>query len=324
MLLQEAIKRIQDQAINFGMRLKDDGRRKQNAVWRNNTQEISSNSHAYFGIIREGEATSQSYSDLSLAFFPNYEDETKLLMALVVGSEGFRNDYEIAIQPGLRRSFLKLLPDNNHITFCKRLFTDTTNLADFKTDGYSLDRYLQFLLIGVEVDINKGSDWDVINGWIARYAQIRGWDNTQAYKRLITKAINKARVPEEDNRLSELEKILFKRKYVVIEGAPGVGKTHSASQVAKKFDKVFFTQFHAGTTYGDFVYGILPRLESETVIYDHKEGILLNAMNYAQSHSDKLVLLIIDEINRANLASVLGEVFYLFEPKRDLAPEYEI
>ncbi len=42
------------------MRLKDDGRRKQNAVWRNNTQEISNNSHANFGIIREGEATSQS------------------------------------------------------------------------------------------------------------------------------------------------------------------------------------------------------------------------------------------------------------------------
>lgn len=194
--LEEAIKDIKEQAGLFGMRLTDEGRKKQNAVWRNNTQDISSSSNAYFGIIREGEPTSQSYSDLCLVFFPSYDKPTKLLMSLAVGSEGFRNDYELAIQPGLRRSFIKLLPLNNHITFCKRLFSDTTNPADFNRDGFSLDRYLQYLLAGVVVDIDCKEDWNIIVGWIARYAQIRGWDGTQSLKKSISNAITKARVEE--------------------------------------------------------------------------------------------------------------------------------
>ena len=326
MELNESIDQIKKQAEEFGMRLKDEARSKQNAVWRNNTKEISEYSHSYFGFIREGEASSQSYSDISLVFFPNYENPSQLLMSLAVGTEGFKNDYELALQPGLRRSFFKLLPLDNHISFCKRLFSDISNRADFVQDGFSIDKYLQYLLIGVVVNINDKSDWDIINGWLARYAQIRGWDSNKKIKNAVSKAIDKARVKEINNTEIEIERILTERKYVVIEGAPGVGKTHTASKIANKFDKIFFTQFHACTTYGDFVYGILPRLKSNEVIYDPHEGILLEAMKYAskEENKNKKVLLIIDEINRANLASVLGEVFYLFEPKREIGANYEI
>ncbi len=326
MELKTAIEHIKEKATKLGMRLEDKSSRlKKNAVWRNNTSEISSDSNSYFGIIREGEPSSQSYSDLCLVFFPSYEYPSKLLMALGVGSEGFRNDYELAIKPGLRRSFLKLLPyDEKYITFCKRQFSDTTNRVDFANDGFSLDRYLQFLLVGVVVDIDCPKDWDIIYGWIARYAQIRGWDNTKPLKAEVDKAIAKARVERLVNHQDELESLLTERKYVVIEGAPGVGKTYTATQIAKKFDKVFFTQFHAGTTYGDFVYGILPRLKSENVVYEPNEGVLLQAMKFADDNPNAKVLLIIDEINRANLGSVLGEVFYLFEPKREIAPDFKI
>ena len=206
MELNESIDQIKKQAEEFGMRLKDEARSKQNAVWRNNTKEISEYSHSYFGFIREGEASSQSYSDISLVFFPNYENPSQLLMSLAVGTEGFKNDYELALQPGLRRSFFKLLPLDNHISFCKRLFSDISNRADFVQDGFSIDKYLQYLLIGVVVNINDKSDWDIINGWLARYAQIRGWDSNKKIKNAVSKAIDKARVKEINNNEIEIER----------------------------------------------------------------------------------------------------------------------
>ena len=79
---------------------------------------------------------------------------------------------------------------------------------------------------------------------------------------------------------------------------------------------MFFTQFHAETTFSDFVYGIFPKVESEKVEYELKYGELCEAIKYASENPQDKTLLIIDEINRTNLANVLGPVFYLFEPKR--------
>ena len=83
---------------------------------------------------------------------------------------------------------------------------------------------------------------------------------------------------------------------------------------------MFFTQFHAETTFSDFVYGIFPKVESEKVEYELKYGELCEAVKYASENPRDEILLIIDEINRANLANVLGSVFYLFESKRISSP----
>lgn len=78
-------------------------------------------------------------------------------------------------------------------------------------------------------------------------------------------------------------------------------------------DHSVFTQFHAETSYSDFVWGIRPRLGRDDVAYEKTEGPLHRAICLARDHPQSPVLLIIDEINRANLATVLGPVFYLFE-----------
>ena len=111
------------------------------------------------------------------------------------------------------------------------------------------------------------------------------------------------------------------KKYVVLQGAPGCGKTRMALEIAKKYfakENVFFTQFHAETTYSDFVYGIKPVLSGQNVAYQGEKGILIQAIEKATAVKGKegkegRVLLILDEFNRANLANVLGPVFYLFE-----------
>ena len=67
---------------------------------------------AYFGCINEGEDVSGAYSDLSVVIFPSNEAEyinDRWIIALGVGSLGFKNDYNIVSLPGTRRLFMKYL-----------------------------------------------------------------------------------------------------------------------------------------------------------------------------------------------------------------------
>jgi 5-methylcytosine-specific restriction enzyme B len=115
----------------------------------------------------------------------------------------------------------------------------------------------------------------------------------------------------------KVAELLDERRYVILQGPPGTGKTHMARElIATEYDKRGKTiQFHANTTYENFVGGLAPITSNESLGFQFapQKGFLTQAAEAAQSVKGKY-LLHIDEINRADLSKVLGEAISLLEP----------
>lgn len=86
-----------------------------------------------------------------------------------------------------------------------------------------------------------------------------------------------------------------------------------ADEIRRRFfdGRGMTVQFHPAVTYEDFVVGLSPDARERTLRFDVRLGWLLEA---ARAAKDGPFLLIVDEINRADLGKVLGEAIYLFEP----------
>lgn len=328
MTAEELFEKVIAKAKEFGMNPKNDGRSiidpKGNTVVRNNLLDISfTDGSAYFGFLNAEEETAGPYSDYSFVVCP--EKELKYcVIALCVGSSGFKNDYQLASLPGLRRRFLKLRTEDN-LTFFKTSFDDIESTssdlvkeirANYPNLKSVIESYKTVLPATRILDLTEESSLDILYQWLATYAKMRGW-GTAAQKKTIDSVINSIPSPVLPNEEDDIKELLNTRKYVVLQGAPGTGKTWNSLNIAATYDKTFFEQFHAETTYSDFVYGIEPNMNAKAgeSQFMPKKGILCEALEYATSHDGERVLLIIDEINRANLSNVLGPVFYLFEYK---------
>lgn len=116
--------------------------------------------------------------------------------------------------------------------------------------------------------------------------------------------------------LEDVDWLLKDKGQLVFYGPPGTGKTFVAEVFAEWFtgsrDRVETIQFHASYAYEDFVEGIRPQLDAARLHYALVPGLLRRFAQQAQS-DDRPHVLVIDEINRANLARVFGELLYLLE-----------
>ncbi len=112
-----------------------------------------------------------------------------------------------------------------------------------------------------------------------------------------------------------LTAIIRRKKNVILQGSPGVGKTFLAkrlaySMIGKKDDtKVHMIQFHQGYSYEDFIMGFRPCMTG----FELKKGVFYHFCKQAESDRNHEYFFLIDEINRGNLSKIFGELFMLIE-----------
>lgn len=144
---------------------------------------------------------------------------------------------------------------------------------------------------------------------------------------------------------------------VIYYGPPGTGKTYDTTrsaitivdgqapddhvEVTKRYRKLFiqvdsekritagniaFVTFHQSYSYEDFVEGIRPVMDEEqgAVRYEIRQGIFRRMCERAEEDPENKYVLIIDEINRANISKVFGELITLLEPDKRLGADNEI
>lgn len=118
----------------------------------------------------------------------------------------------------------------------------------------------------------------------------------------------------DEDRYNILKALLLTKKNVILQGAPGVGKTFAAKRLAysimgeKDTNRVKMVQFHQSYSYEDFIMGFRP---TETG-FELTKGVFYEFCRKA-AEDDRPYFFIIDEINRGNLSKIFGELFMLIE-----------
>ena len=118
-----------------------------------------------------------------------------------------------------------------------------------------------------------------------------------------------------ESQYTRLVATLKKKKNIILQGAPGVGKTFAARRLAwsmmgeKDDSRIAFVQFHQNYSYEDFVMGYKPTDNGFAL----KSGIFYDFCKTAASQPNLDFFFIIDEINRGNMSKIFGELLMLIE-----------
>ena len=119
--------------------------------------------------------------------------------------------------------------------------------------------------------------------------------------------------------------MLRRKKHLIFQGPPGTGKSFVSQLLADYFlsemkdikGVVKRVQFHPDYSYEDFVQGYFPETRGASFQFELRKGIFRRFCEAAQTEPDSRYVLIIDEINRANVSRVFGELMYLLEYRED-------
>lgn len=125
--------------------------------------------------------------------------------------------------------------------------------------------------------------------------------------------LNEVYIEEKDYDF--LVRLLNRKKNIILQGAPGVGKTFLSKRLAysilgeKDEDKIRFVQFHQNYSYEDFIIGYKPYKNG----FKLKHGVFYDFCKKAKENPQDKYFFIIDEINRGNLSKIFGELMMLIE-----------
>ncbi len=298
-------------------------------------REISATQSRYQMVKKNDGTTGQGSYNLSLDL-KNY----LLSVNAIVKNETFGNDknvyYTLAndVKLSLKRGIIDLIGpaydnDNNEILFVHTIANDGTNKFQIKrTDHKNEEKYQWFTKlydnncegatfiiyyddierkICVDNDLNVSSRLEDI--------EVEELEGDTTVDNLYSKDDFLKDVFIDEEKYDTMVSILEKKKNIILEGAPGVGKTFMAKRLAysilgsKDEDKVELIQFHQSYSYEEFIEGYRPTESG----FELKHGIFYNLCEKAKNDLSNNYYLIIDEINRGNLSKIFGELLMLIE-----------
>ena len=121
--------------------------------------------------------------------------------------------------------------------------------------------------------------------------------------------------------LAEVIADLQEKRQVIFYGPPGTGKTYVARRIAQHCRQhggdSAVVQFHPSYSYEDFVEGFRPRIHDGQPGFELVPGPLLRIAAQAAANPDATHILVIDELNRGNVAKAFGELYYLLEYRNE-------
>lgn len=118
----------------------------------------------------------------------------------------------------------------------------------------------------------------------------------------------------EASKLALIKNLIANKKNIILQGAPGVGKSYSAERIAYAFmgykddSRILKVQFHQSYSYEDFIMGYRPTKTG----FELKDGPFYEFCKEAEGKNDPYFI-IIDEINRGNMSRIFGELLMLIE-----------